>query len=149
MFGPCAAALVGLLLVCMAVAPVSAENELMRAVTVHGGSLLIDEDGGIDCTASADTYIASYMPGITYQIVVQCEYRDYNSVVGQTALFRLGGPDDTVATKSVSDTLLLNDDWKGTLSVCFTPDGPGTYHWDIMCREGSESDSSRGDLILR
>ncbi|WP_282570110.1 hypothetical protein [Methanoculleus sp. 7T] len=38
MFGACAAALVGLLLVCMAVKPVSVENELC-AVTIGGGSL--------------------------------------------------------------------------------------------------------------
>ena len=52
MFGPCAAALVGLLLVCMAVAPVSAESGPMRAEYVPGGSLLIDETKGVDCTAS-------------------------------------------------------------------------------------------------
>ncbi|KDE54571.1 hypothetical protein [Methanoculleus sp. MH98A] len=148
MFGPCAAALVGLLLICMAVAPVSAENGLMRAVTVPGGSLLIDETGGIDCTASAGTYIASYTPGVTYQIAVQCEYKDVNEVIGQTAQFRLEGPDGAVATKSITDIPLVNNDWEGTLSVHFTPDSPGTYHWDIMCSEGSEGASSRGDLIL-
>jgi uncharacterized membrane protein len=147
MFGACTAALVGLLLVCMAVVTVSAENELC-AVAIDGGSLLINEDGRIDCTAWAGTHRESYCPGVTYQIEVQCEYKDYNSVIGQTAQFHLKGPDGTVATKSISDTLVINDNWKGTLSVPFTPDSPGTFHWDISCSEGSDSASARGDLIL-
>src|SRR5688572_9981642 len=40
MFGPCAVAVIGLLLVCMTVASVSAENGL-HAVAINGGSLLI------------------------------------------------------------------------------------------------------------
>ena len=147
MFGPCAVAVIGLLLVCMTVASVSAENGL-HAVAINGGSLLINEDGGIDCTASADTYAGSYIPGVTYQIDVDCEYRDYNEVVGQTAQFRLEGPDGSVATKSIFDVPLINNNWKGKLSVPFTPASPGSYHWEITCSEGSESASARGDLIL-
>ena len=147
MFGPYAVAVIGLLLVCMAVAPVSAENGL-HAVAIDGGSLLINEDGGIDCTATADTYVGSYIPGVTYQIEVDCEYRDYNVVVGQTAQFRLEGPDGSVTTKSIFDVPLINNNWQGTLSIPFTPARPGSYHWEIACSEGSESASARGDLIL-
>jgi hypothetical protein len=137
MFGPCAVAVIGLLLVCMVVAPVSAENELC-AVAI---------DGGIDCTASAGTYVGSYIPGVTHQIDVDCEYRDYNEVVGQTAQFRLEGPDGSVAAKSIFDVPLINNNWQGTLSISFTPAGPGSYHWEIVCSEGSESASAHGDLI--
>ena len=142
------AVVIGLLLVCMAATPVSAEIGPM-AVTVDGGSLLIDETGGIDCTASAGTWVGSYTPGVSYQIEVQCEYKDINEVIGQTANFRLEGPGGTVDTNSITDIPLLNNNWKGKLSVTFTPDSPGTYHWDISCNEGGKSASTRGDLILQ
>lgn len=142
------AAVVSLLLVCMAVTPVSAEIRPM-SVGTDGGSLLIDETGGIDCTASAGTWTESYKPGTSYRIEVQCEYKDVNEVIGQTANFRLEGPDGTVDTNSIIDYPLLNNNWKGKLSVTFTPDSPGTYHWDISCNEGGKSASTRGDLILQ
>jgi hypothetical protein len=147
MSGPCAVAVIGPLLVCMAVTPVSAENELC-AVAIDGGSLLINEDGGTDCTASAGTYVGSYIPGITYRIVVDCEYKDYNEVIGQTTQFQLKGPDGSMAAKSIFDVPLINNNWQGALSISFTPASPGAYHWEIVCSEGSESASARGDLIL-
>lgn len=198
MFGSCAVAAIGLLLICMAVAPTGAENEPVhiveiqgevqeidivvdhantgasafsaassaprtdvvvdhvnagenepaRIVEVPGGSLLIDEDGGIDCTARADTYIGPYTPEATYRIVVQCEYRDYNAVILRTARFRMEGPDGAVAAMSIFDLPLINNNRAGTLSVYLTPEGPGAYHWDIACSEGSGNAGSRGDLIL-
>ncbi|MDN7011467.1 hypothetical protein FGW20_00120 [Methanoculleus sp. FWC-SCC3] len=146
-FGACAAAVVGLLLVCMAVVPVSAENGIC-AVGVPGGSLLIDETKGVDCTASAGSYIGPYVPGVTYQIVANCKYFDTNDVIGGTAEFRLKGSDGTEDTKIINDILVMDNSWEGTLSVLFTPDSPGAYHWDITCIRGSESATSRGDLIL-
>ncbi|MFY9132002.1 MAG: hypothetical protein WBJ06_02330 [Candidatus Methanoculleus thermohydrogenotrophicum] len=147
LFGPGVVAVIGLLLACMAVAPVSAENRLC-AVEVSGGSLLIDETRGVDCTASAGSYIGNYVPGLTCQIVVKCKYFDTNDVIGGTAEFRLKGPDGTVATKLINDIPVMDNSWEGTLSVLFAPDSPGAYHWDITCIRGSESATSRGDLIL-
>jgi hypothetical protein len=145
-FGPCAAALVGLLLLCTTtVAPVGAEETL----TIVGGRLLIDETGGTDCTASPGIYMGPYISGTTYRIVVYCEYKDGNDAIGQTAQFRLEGPDGTVDTKSIWDIPIFNNNWEGTLSVDFTPEGPGTYHWELTCSEGSKSASARGDLDIR
>ncbi|WP_342678386.1 hypothetical protein [Methanofollis sp. UBA420] len=146
--GPAGAALVGLLLVCMAAMPVSAEEGPVVEV-IDGGSLLIDENGGLHCTALAGTFFRPSPPAATYQVVVHYEYRDSNDVIGQTATFRLKGPDGTVVEQSVPDIPLLNSNRKGTLSVNITPADPGEYHWDIECSEGADSASSRGDLIFR
>ncbi|MCE5337353.1 MAG: PKD domain-containing protein [Methanomicrobiaceae archaeon] len=149
--GLCAAALVGLLLVCAIVAPVGAEGQLMlENANIVGGRLLIDETLGTDCcSASAGRYIGPYIPGTTYRIVVYCEYKDGNDVIGQTAQFRLQGPDGTVDTKSIWDFPIFNNDWEGELTVDFTPEGPGTYNWELTCSEGAHSASARGDLDIR
>lgn len=179
-FKTCAAVVIGLLLVCMATVPVGAENDLppvmpvdgnltritpvdpdlttimsvdgnlTRVIPVDGGSLVIDEGGGVDCTAYAGSwFVENHVPGSVYRFVVECEYVDTNNEIGGMAEFRLEGPDGTVDTWSIEDTLLLNDNWKGTLSVDFMPESPGAYHWEIACNKGGESASSRGDLIFR
>jgi len=159
-FRTCAAAFIGLFLVCMAAVPVGAENDvphvtpidgnLTRVIPIDGGSLVIDEAGGADCTAYAGSwFVENHVPGLVYRFVVECEYVDTNNAIGGTAGFRLEGPDGTVDTWSIDDTLFLNDNWKGTLSVDFMPEGPGAYHWEIACNKGGESASSRGDLIFR
>ena len=150
-FGPCAAALVGLLLVCAVVAPVGAEGQLVvDNANIVGGRLLIDETPGADrCTASPGIYMGPYISGTTYRIVVYCEYKDGNEAIGQTAQFRLEGPDGTVDTRSILDFPIFNNNWEGTLSVDFTPEGPGTYHWKLTCSEDTFSASARGDLDIR
>lgn len=179
-FRMCAAAVIGLLLACMAVVPVSAENDptrvvpvdvnltritpvdmgltpvtfaggnLTRVISVDGGSLVIDEGGGTDCTAYAGSwFVENPVPGLVYRFVVECEYVDTNSAIGGTAEFQLKGPDGAVDTWSINDTPFFNDDWTGTLSVDFMPERPGAYHWEIACNKGGESASSRGDLIFR
>lgn len=147
--GPGVAAFIGLLLACMVAASVGAESGPTQTVEVDGGSLLIDESEGLHCTASAGTFFESYKPDVTYHVVMQYEYRDFNEVIGHTAEFRLKGPDGTVVAQSVADIPLFNSNQKGTLSVNITPGGPGAYHWDIECGEGADSASTRGDLILR
>jgi hypothetical protein len=145
--GLCAAALVGLLLVCVAAAPVGAEETLQ----LLGGTLLIDETKGTDCCSAtgAHSKCLMYTPGTTYRVVVPCEYKDGNDAIGQTAQFRLEGPDGTVDTKSIWDIPIFNNDWKGRLTVDFTPDGPGTYYWELTCSEGAHSASARGSIELR
>jgi len=56
------ATVIGLLLVCMAVTPVSAENGQISTVNIEGNSLLIDEIEGVNCTASGVTSIDSIVP---------------------------------------------------------------------------------------
>ncbi|MCK9307318.1 MAG: hypothetical protein CVV35_12215 [Methanomicrobiales archaeon HGW-Methanomicrobiales-6] len=181
-FRMCAAAAIGLLLACMAVVPVSAENDpthiipvdgnsaritpvdpdlttimsvggnltWVHIIPIDGGSLVIDEGGGTDCTAYAGSwFVENNVPGSVYRFIVECEYADTNRAIGETAEFRLEGPDGAVDTWSINDTPFFNDDWKGTLSVDFMPEGPGAYHWEIACDKGGESASSRGDLIFR
>lgn len=147
MFRSGVVAVIGLLLVCMAVAPASADNELC-AVGIPGGSLLIDETRGVDCIASAGSYIGSYVPGVAYQIVVRCEYIDTNDAIEGTAKFRLKGPDGVEDNKIILDIPVVDNSWEGALPVLLTLDSPGTCHWDIICIRGSESAISRRNLIL-
>ncbi|HOI57639.1 MULTISPECIES: hypothetical protein [unclassified Methanoculleus] len=129
---------------------VSVDGNLTRVIPVDGGSLVIDEGGGVDCTADAGSwFVENHTPGLVYRFIVECEYVDTNSAIGGTAEFRLEGPDGTVDAWTIDDTLLLNDNWKGTLSVDFMPEGPGAYHWETACNKGGESTSSRGDLVFR
>jgi hypothetical protein len=56
------ATVIGLLLICMVVTPVSAENSQISTANTEGNSLLIDGFGDINCTASEGTSADSVVP---------------------------------------------------------------------------------------
>lgn len=56
------AIVIGLLMACMAVTPVSAENGQISIANIEEHSLLIDESGDINCTASEGTSVDSVVP---------------------------------------------------------------------------------------
>ena len=144
------AILIVALLVTVGFATFASANEVEPlSVNIDGGTLIIDETGGITCSANAGSYYGSYIPGLTYKIKVHCTYTDTSNVVGKTAYFKVTGPNGNVDDKSIYDWPIPNDSWEGDISpVPFEPNGPGTYHWTIYCSEGSESDTDIGDLIL-
>jgi len=149
------ALLAAMLLVSMAfVSVVSAKKDKgeddvgILSINVDGGTLIIDETGGITALASAGSYSGTYTSGLTYKIWVHYIYEDTNDVSLGTAKFKVTGPNGAVDEVSIYDTPLVDNDADGYISVTFQPNGPGTYHWTIDTSEKSVSDSDVGDLIL-
>ncbi|MBA7544103.1 hypothetical protein ES705_36450 [subsurface metagenome] len=121
--------------------------EKTRSIKVDGGTLLIDETGGISCSADAGSYTGSYVSGLSYKIEVDCRYIDTDDVLLGSAYFELRDPNDEIDYKRIYDWPGDNS-WTGEVSLVFTPDGPGEYHWRISCSKSGDSDYDIGDLIL-
>jgi len=146
-------ALLAALLIAAVIAPAMAGEDMAgeegtRSTEISGGQLDVDEAGGITCTADADDHDLTYIPGRTYEIVTDYDYIDTASVWSETAYFRVTGPDGSTDDKSIYDRLGFDDSKEGTISVRWSPSGPGTYHYTIYCSEGGESATDIGDITL-
>jgi hypothetical protein len=151
------AVLAGLLLVGMFLVPaVSAGSEqtdsngVNSVKLIDAGRLIVDETGGVTCTADGGSFGVKYVSGLSYRIVVHCEYIETGDVWLQTARFFLKDESGRVlADKAIYDAPGGDESWTGTLEYTFRPSSPNdVFHFDISCSEGSESASDTIDLLF-
>ncbi|SNQ59635.1 hypothetical protein [Candidatus Methanoperedens nitratireducens] len=115
------------------------------SVPVNGGYLIVDESQSTVTRAVAFDTSPDIAPGTPIQIAIQYTYIDTSAIYGGSINFKLVDPAGGVATKDITDNLLINDNANGYLYRTFTANPGQTYYFTISAsRTGQPTASDTG-----